>query len=257
MVPTEAQILTTSPSAGARVALRNDCFLASPDDVGTYFPNNSSALRSYAQTSGALNPSGGETCAPPDVAQARMSCPDILQEGAAYHMGYLNQDYFADFISNWKAQGCYADVSRQLGYRIELNTLSHDATAARGAVAALRIELRNVGWARLMNPRSLVLSLVPDSTVVGGTTVTLPLTDTNLRAVRANAAHTFLTTANIPADVVPGRYQVQLGAPDAASNLSALPVYALRFANSDRNRAQWLPATGFYAIGTAITVTAN
>jgi hypothetical protein len=260
MVPTEAQILTASPSAAARVGLHNDCFLASVDDVGTYFPNNSSALRSYAQTMGAVNPSGGETCAPPDVAQARMGCPDILQEGAAYHMGYLNQDYFADFITNWQAQGCYTDVSRQLGYRIELSTLSHPASAVRGAAVALRMELRNVGWARLMNPRSLVLRLVPDATVVGGTTVTLALADTNLKAVLANATHTFVTTANMPASLVPGRYQMQLGAPDAASSLSALPAYALRFANADSNisqGAQWLPATGFYATGTALTVTAN
>ena len=78
--------------------------MASPDDVGTYSadtPAQSAALRTYAQQASAVTGAGGETCAPPEVAQARMACEDILREGAAHHMTYLNRDYYEGFFAQW------------------------------------------------------------------------------------------------------------------------------------------------------------
>ena len=46
--PTLEQLLAPSPTAAARIGQHNDCFLASPDDVGTYWastPQQSAALR--------------------------------------------------------------------------------------------------------------------------------------------------------------------------------------------------------------------
>ncbi len=65
---TLAQWLSSSPPPAARVGLHNDCFLASTDDVGTYFAETvaeSQALRTYAQKATTVTGAGGETCAPP------------------------------------------------------------------------------------------------------------------------------------------------------------------------------------------------
>ena len=73
---TLAQALSATPPPAARIGLHNDCFLASSDDVGTYFAETtaeSQTLRSYAQQASAVTGAGGETCAPPEPAQARMT----------------------------------------------------------------------------------------------------------------------------------------------------------------------------------------
>ena len=59
--PTLQQLLAPSPTAAARIGLHNDCFLASPDDVGTYWastPQQSAALRTYAQQASATTGAG-------------------------------------------------------------------------------------------------------------------------------------------------------------------------------------------------------
>ena len=61
--PTLEQLLAPSPTAAARIGQHNDCFLASPDDVGTYWastPQQSAALRTYAQQASATTGAGAK-----------------------------------------------------------------------------------------------------------------------------------------------------------------------------------------------------
>lgn len=80
----------------ARIGLHNDCFLADDTDVGTY--PDGEPQRSYIRQLSAVTPFGGETCQPPDPAQARNSCADILREGAEYHVSYLGEDYYTPHL---------------------------------------------------------------------------------------------------------------------------------------------------------------
>ena len=50
-----------------------------------------------------------------------MACSDILSEGAAYHLAYLNISYDTDFINSWKSGGCYDQVARSMGYRLQVD----------------------------------------------------------------------------------------------------------------------------------------
>ena len=71
-------------TAGRPHWLHNDCFPASPDDVGTYFAETAAqlqALRAYAQQASAVTGAGARPSEPPEPAQARMACADILREG--------------------------------------------------------------------------------------------------------------------------------------------------------------------------------
>ncbi len=250
-----AQALSDAPPPAARIGLHNDCFLASPDDVGTYFAETaaqSQALRTYAQQASAVTGAGGETCEPPEPAQARMACADILREGAAYHMSYLNRDYYEGFFAQWQAGGCMAEVSRRLGYRLELQTVSHGSIAAPGGTLAWSVALSNQGWARPLNPRSLALVLVDAQ----GQAATLPLAGTDLRQATPGEPLQWSGEVALPAALASGSYQVHLAAPDAAAALAGNATYALRFANADNavTGVQWQPAQGRLALGSTLTV---
>ncbi len=252
---TLAQWLSSSPPPAARVGLHNDCFLASTDDVGTYFAETvaeSQALRTYAQKATTVTGAGGETCAPPEPAQARMTCADILREGAAYHMSYLNRDYYGGFFAQWQAGGCLAEVSRRLGYRVELQTVAHSSTAAHRGTLTWSATLLNQGWARPLNARSLVLSLVD----VQGQTTVLPLPGSDLRQAAPGELLRLEGEVALPATLATGTYRVHLGAPDAEASLAANPAYTLRFANADDGVAgvQWLVSQGALALGTTLLV---
>ena len=253
--PTLEQLLAPSPTTAARIGQHNDCFLASPDDVGTYWantPQQSAALRTYAQQASATTSAGGETCAPPVAAQARMTCEDILREGAAYHMSYLNRDYYEGFFAQWQAGGCMAEVSRKLGYRLQLGTVAHSAVAAPGGTLAWQVALSNQGWARPMNARSLVLTLVSATNVA----TVLPLAGTDLRQASPGEPLQWAGEVTLPATLAPGSYRVHISAPDAASTLAATPAYAVRFANADSavTGVQWQAGTGRLALGTTLQV---
>lgn len=245
-----------NPATITRIGLHNDCFLASPDDVGTYFsddPAESAALRLYAQQAGAVTGAvGGETCYPPEVAQARMRCQDILAEGAAYRMSYLNRDYYDGFFTQWQAEGCMADVSKKLGYRLELQTVAHSSAAPVGGTLHWSLALANQGWAQPMNARSLVLYLVDANQQA----TPLPLAGTDLRQALSGQTLQLSGSVALPASLPAGSYQVRLAAPDAAPALADKPAYALRFANADQaaSGVQWLPAQGQIALGSAVQI---
>jgi hypothetical protein len=83
---------------------------ADDTDVGTY--PDGEPQRSYIRQLSAVTPFGGETRQPPDPAQARNSCADILREGAEYHVSYLGEDYYTPtFHDTWAAQGCLGTVT--------------------------------------------------------------------------------------------------------------------------------------------------
>ncbi|MFN3377536.1 MAG: DUF4832 domain-containing protein [Burkholderiaceae bacterium] len=252
---TLAQMLDPQPPAAARIGLHNDCFLASPDDVGTYWastPTQSAVLRSYAQAAASVTGAGGETCLPPQPAQARMACSDILREGAAYRMSYLNRDYYQGFFARWQAEGCLAEVSRKLGYRLQLHTVAHAATAVAGGALEWRLAFSNQGWARPLNPRTLTLYLVD----AADRATALPLAGTDLRQATPGDTLQWAGSVSLPASLAPGSYRVLVGAPDAAPALAAQPAYALRFANADNvlSGVQWEPGTGRLALGTTVQV---
>ncbi len=181
-----------------------------------------------------------------------MTCEDILREGAAYHMTYLNRDYYEGFFAQWQAGGCMAEVSRKLGYRLQLQTVTHGAVATPGGSLAWQVSLSNQGWARPLNARNLALYLV---SATNEATV-LPLAGTDLRQASPGEPLQWAGEVTLPATLAPGSYRVHIGAPDAASALAATPAYAVRFANADNvvTGVQWQASTGRLALGTTLQV---
>lgn len=247
---------TSTPPKRLRTGFHNDCFLASETDVGT-FPENSAErerMRGQIATLTAEAPFGGETCNPADDpgAKPRTDCADILREGAAFHLTYLNADYYRGmFHDRWQAQGCMAEVRRRMGYRLAYAGALLPPEAARGGRWAGSITIRNEGWARPTNPRKLEIVLLGRAGQVCRLAVAA-----DARTWLPGAAHTVPFDLALPAGLAAGTYDVALALPDADAALGTERRYAIRPANDD-DPAQgqgWSETAGAFRTGVTITV---
>ena len=244
-------------SAASRSGVHNDCFLASATDVGTYSDNASTRTeqRNYTMALSKVTPFGGETCDPADEdgAQPRTSCAAILGEGKQFSLTYLNSEYYTEaFHSRWKKDGCYAEVQRSMGYRLEFLSTEHAATAAAGAAWPIRMALRNVGWARPYKPRQLSVFLKHR---VSGNVLKL-VTSVDPRTWTASNTFAHDISVVIPSTAQPGDYDIYLALPDGAAQINGDPRFAVRPANADNagSRQAWDAALGAFSTGTIVTV---
>ncbi|MFD7159325.1 DUF4832 domain-containing protein [Kribbella sp. NPDC059898] len=226
-------------SALSRIGHHNDCFLASPDDFGTY--ENTSVEYPYLQADTTYVAMGGETCGtnPP-----RSQCPTATTELAQFHWSFLNTDYEPNVLSSWNTGGCLAGITKNLGYRFRLESGTYPATATRGGSLPISFTVHNDGYATPFNPRNLELVLRNTST---GSTYKLPLT-ADPRRWTAGTSTTVDQTVTVPATVPAGSYDLLLNLPDPL--LSTRPEYSIRLAN----QGTWDAATGMNSLLHTLTV---
>src|SRR5262249_54782991 len=132
------------------------------DDTGTYLTSGgddgrglSNPLRAYHAQISQWTTTGGEACGDGQF----KDCSDVLTDGPRYHWRYLRDDWGTVFFDGWKAQGCYAQVRRSLGYRFQLDAILVPQGAAPGSTANVQVDLRNIGWSRIFSARRLVVIL--------------------------------------------------------------------------------------------------
>jgi len=246
--PTEADAFTNR----ARIGIYNDCFLAGPGDTGTYNGLNDS-LREYTKALSKVTPFGAETCDVGGVSNLRMSCPDILREGRDYSLTYLNVDFYRPFIDGWKAQGCYDEVSRSIGYRFRLTKASHPASVSRGSALPIQLSVSNDGWSRLFSARPVKVVLRNRAT---GQKVEATASGTDPRRWLQGSSTDVTLSVNVSSQAAAGSYDVLIGLPDAASSLAGDARYSVRFANADdgsRNQG-WEAGAGLFRLGTTLTI---
>ena len=242
-------------AARARIGVHNDCFLSSPTDSGTYDeqPALRGRQRAYVASLSSLTPFGGETCdAEPDA--VRTGCDAILTEGRRFHLTTLGRDYYRAFHDRWAKDGCYSTIERTMGYRVSLVSAGAPDRVARGETAVATVRLRNIGWARPINPRQLVLRLVHLRT---GRTYTISGGGIENLDPGAGRAATFRFPWRVAASAPSGAYALALAAPDASPSLATDPRYALRFANAHQPSAGqvWNAKSGSFRLGLTIAVT--
>jgi len=223
----------------ARVGHHNDCFLASPDDYGTY--EDPAVEYPYLHAETTYLAMGGETCA---VNPPRSDCPTATDETALFHWSYLNADYHPDVLAGWRAQGCLADLTRRLGYRIALRTGTYPTTASPGEDLPVSVTVANEGLAAPHNPRGVALVLRNTAT---GTYYWLTM-DADPRTWLPGATTTIDETVALPNDMPPGEYALLLTLPDP--QLSSRPEFSVRLATEN----VWEPGTGFNDLGHTVTV---
>lgn len=164
-------------------------------------------------------------------------------------MTYLSQVYYAGFINQWKSEGCFTDVSKKLGYRLRLQQARFDTSAPRGSAISWSVQLSNDGWARPINPRTLVLRL----TGAAGQ-YDIPLSGSDLRQASPGEQTSLSGTAALPKNIPVGEYTMLLGAPDVSTSLASNPVFSIRFANDDSGNVSWDSAQGFMKLGITLNV---
>jgi len=230
-----------SGAPAARAGHHNDCFLASADDFGTYA--DPATERPYLAAETTYLPMGGETCAPNPP---RSECASALAEMAQFHWSYVNADYHADVLASWRSGGCLPEIERRLGYRFTLTEGSFGTDVAPGGGLAVRVGVRNDGFAAPYNAR-LVQLVLRDS---AGATRRLPLA-ADPRRWLPGATTTVEQTVTVPADLPPGTYRLGLALPDATPALADRPEYAVRTANT----GLWIADGGYNDLAATVTVT--
>ncbi len=260
-----------SADPAARIGHHNDCFLASSDDMGTYFPPEAAAAqRAYLERATRFAPVGGETCQG-GLPSQRSDCRTALAEFERFHWTFLNRDYDRAVIARWEAGGCLPEIERRLGYRLALQAarLIRPSDAARPGAATPRqtalawgveLDLVNTGWARVHGPRDVVLHLV-DGT---GEEVAISLSGSeadcagcpggDVRHWLPGPGETVQRRFWIrrAATLPPGRYKVMLSLPDPSPRLAERADYAIALANE----GIWDAATGRHALGLTLDVPA-
>jgi hypothetical protein len=216
----------------ARTGHHNDCFLASPDDYGTYLdiPNDKNYLE--AETLYLLN--GGETC---NDNSTYTNCTNAVSELQRFHFSYLNNDYNATVLTRWVNEGCFNDVKKKLGYRFYLTNGSFTSNGKQGRTFNLNVNVTNEGYAAPANHKKveLVLKNTANSTSYKrqlslDPRLWLSNTTTNI--------NTSVGIGNIP----DGNYDLYLSITDTFSSIASNPLFAVRFANAS---GVW-DATGGY-----------
>jgi len=195
---------------------------------------------------------GGETCENGEL-PLRSTCADILVEGARYHLAWLNADYAPSVVAGWETQGCLARVSAFMGYRLQLDALTHPGQAARGEELVFEVALRNVGWSRLFTPRRLVVSLRHRETGAVWSSAAGDLRDLPPQATSSSRLRLRMS---LPSSAQPGLHNVWLGVPDIFEATASDPRFSIRFANADTADGQqaWSVAQGRFRTGTTVEV---
>ncbi|MDC0435161.1 DUF4832 domain-containing protein, partial [bacterium] len=229
----------------------NDCFLSSEDDTGTYgcYPASSSCqsvtqLQDYTANDSNTVPVGGETC----NASPRNDCPATLSAMEYYGYSFINTLWFSSIRSKWEAQGCFDDISKQLGYRYELISAELPDSISAGADVSVSVTLKNTGWAPMYHDRPVFIRLVD----ANGSEIQYNAVETDPRDWFAgDSTYTFTTTFQAAANLDTDSVSLSLWMPDSNAANYRVPEYSVRFANTD----VWDSVNGDNLLATGIAVT--
>jgi hypothetical protein len=230
-------------SSKARLGHHNDCFLASASDMGTY-ASPVSTWSGYVAADSLYTPAGGETCA---VYTPKTSCAAAVAEMTSHHWSYLNHAYNATVVSSWTTGGCDATIRKDLGYRLALRQVAHNAKVAPGGILDLEMYIRNYGFAAPYNERPVDIVLTK-----GSTRLVARLPGVDARRLPAGLKTRVAARLRIPANLPVGTYTLAIRLPDASSTLAADPRYAIQLANA----GSWVATTGDNVITRTLVVDA-
>ncbi len=271
-VLTQANAFNGTPQS--RMGFVNDCFLAGDDDEWTYpgattavtpaYTGSPAAQRAYASAMTEFTPSGAETCDSAGTSSGgvmRLSCTGgtdnagqvggIMNEGPRYHLTYLHRGYYDAFMNTWLGEGCYDRVNNLLGYRFQLDRVTHSSTANKSDTVPVAVDLRDVGWARIFSARKLVVTFKNRST---GASFSGTAGDARQLPSQATSSSTVTVNVNVPATASAGSYDVFVSMPDVWPKTKDLAAYAVRFANADVGTQAWDATLARFQTGTTVVV---
>lgn len=225
----------------ARVGFHNDCFLASPDDYGTY--QNVTEDKNYISKEALFVPTGGETCPPSGIPTA--SCATAETEMALLKWTYLNLDYYGPVLNVWRNNNCFMDFQKKLGYRVLLKSASLKKEVAANGSFELNTVIKNAGFAPVYSKKNafLVFKSASDATLYKkalnfDVRKVVPATDYELKES--------VSLSGIPA----GKYTLFLKIEDSNSALSERTEFSIQLANKNT----WDANKGMNSLAHSLTI---
>jgi hypothetical protein len=223
-----------SLTGDTRMGFHNDCFLSSTDDVGTY--SGSAADKAKQRTAMAERTKttyfSAETCQQNNPTGARKNCAGFLAEGPLYHLSAITGLGFSE-----GREKCEPDIKRKLGYRLELGTAT---ISSRGTVT---LSVKNVGWARAVQKRPIIVSAYLGK-VLKGQAVLKGTLDSVAPAGKSVSFTGYLPSA-------PRADRICFSAPDGSARLAKNAAYSIRFANADSATQAWDPKLAAFCVKVA------
>ena len=219
-------------TAKARLCAFNDCFLASANDVGTY--SNVSVERPFWAEDSKYTFMGGETCG---TCGDRSKGPTAVKEMEEFHWTYINRDYHKDVLNSWFDGGYMNEIKRRLGYRFVLDKAIPSVNPTAGKEYTIILNIRNVGFASLHNPRTVELVFVSKNDPSQKFAYKQPI---DPRFWMPGETSTVTLRAKLDKQMA-GEYGVYLNLPDAYDVLHDNPAFSIRLANEDI----WDEKTGY------------
>jgi hypothetical protein len=246
-------------SAKARIGQKNDCFLASAHDFGTYWPTDSDSIwaaKDFLRLDNLFVPQFGETCWSEPSADEFINCPNAeIQLDYVRYTG-LNIAFEQGVLNRWRQEGCFDKISRRLGYRFELVSSSVPTTIDKTQNLQMTFDIRNTGWANPYNPRRLELILRNKTTQqifrvrLNGGSLIPTNTNTDPRFWQPDTTTTVNVNVALPSTLPAGTYDLLLNLPDPMRTLHKRPEYSIRLANEN----VWEASTGFNALQQSLIV---
>lgn len=228
-------------SGQARLGFKNDCFLSTDSDSGTYGGDQVRDRREAAETA-RYTVTGGETCAI-GFPSPRQDCVVALDELAEFSWDYLNAGFHSGVLNRWRDQGCYDEISRRLGYRLGLVSGAVTESASPGDSITVDLRMRNDGFGKVYNPRPI--DIVLRNTSTGATRALRAVADARRILPLAGETRDLQLSVRLPSDLPTGDYEVLLALPDFDSSLAGDVRYNIRLANV----GTWESSTGLNALG--------
>lgn len=204
----------------SRTGFHNDCFLASPDDYGT-FQNDED--RRYMANETLFTPMGGETCNPNPP---RSSCLIALEELALFHWSFMNIDYHAEVLDSWANEGCFSEIENNLGYRFVLQRAAFSDQVVQGQNLRAEIELKNTGWAGPFFRADIEFVIRNKESQEEYSFI---VSDDARDWLPSDTTYTISHAVCVPKSVPPGSYDLFLRL--SPSDAEDKPLYAIQFAN--------------------------
>ncbi len=215
----------------SRIAMHNDCFVASANDTGTFF---STEQRDLWKNDSRYLIMGGETCG---VSKFSV-CDNTITQMENYHWSYLNSNYHTAVINGWRTEGCYDEINKRLGYRLSLTEAYFTPEPAADKPLQVVLFIKNDGFAAPMNPRDC--EIVFKEKAGSGDPVRIK-TSVDPRYWFAAQTHKVKLSLDISELTAGKTYEVFLNLPDPKPALNTRPAYSIRLANQN----VWDGETGY------------
>ncbi|MBO4453591.1 MAG: DUF4832 domain-containing protein [Paludibacteraceae bacterium] len=234
-------------TARARLAHHNDAFLERWGDMGTY--EDEETDKPYISQETLFVPLGGESCIlDAALAEERASYDKTTAEMSYLHWTFIQSGYSEVVTNMWRQNGTFDELNKKLGYRFQLVSGTYGDRVAQGGKLAVKLKIKNVGYAPLYNERPAYIVLKASG--ANGECYRIKLASDPRSWLPNGELTTIAEQIKVPASVPVGTYQLYLYLPDAYASIADNPAYAVRMANSN----VWDATTGMNRLNATVTV---